>query len=75
LPLERAGVTEAALDFIVAEAVETAIEIRIFNERATLGGQIGLGRVILVPRPSIQRGSWDDIIGELNFDHDNVAAE
>jgi hypothetical protein len=68
LPLERPGIADAALDFMVSETMETPIEIRVFNERAAIDGQIGLGRVILVPRIAVIRDNQDNVVAELGLE-------
>ena len=68
LPLEQPGIADATLDFMVSETMETPIEIRVFNERAAIDGRIGLGRVILVPRMTLNRDNQDNVVAELGLE-------
>jgi hypothetical protein len=68
LPLEQPGIADATLDFMVSETMETPIEVRVFNERAAIDGQIGLGRVILIPRITLNRDNQDNVVAELGLE-------
>lgn len=68
LTLDHAGMSEAVLDFALGEAMENAVEIRIFTARAALGGRIGLGRVALLPRLSGARDRRGKAMAEFDLD-------
>jgi hypothetical protein len=61
------GVFEAQLGFVIDEANENPLEVRIFNERAAFDGRLGLGNVTLVSLPNAARETYEDFTATLGL--------
>ena len=66
---EAGGIYEVTLEFVIEEATDPLVEVRLFSERAMFEGRVSLGTVTFVPRDE-KRGhiSMPELAAELGLE-------
>jgi hypothetical protein len=69
----RAGIFPADLSFVLEEANEGLVEIRVVNERAAIFGRLALGHATLTPRQGVPPSMTESLRLELGLAADGTA--